>query len=226
MEKADGRDEATRQRIRRAGRDLFLRRGFEATTTDAIAAAARMSKQTVYRFYRSKEALFTDVIREATIGTPWPRGPLSPNQVRVADAAALEAVLLDLAAHIVETMLDPEFVALVRTVIAEAPRFPALADGFRATLADRGSANVAALLDRSRDAGVVVAPDSRAAARLFLGGPLFAMVVDGLLAGSQEPRAPTRQEVAAHVRLVVAAVTAPLGPAGSSTGASEPAHQE
>ena len=52
----------TREAIRGAAVDLFCRDGFEATTMDAVAAAADVSVRTVFRYFPTKEDLvFADV---------------------------------------------------------------------------------------------------------------------------------------------------------------------
>ena len=45
----------TRRRLTRAAMDLFLERGFEATTLDDIAAAADVSRRTFFHYFVSKE---------------------------------------------------------------------------------------------------------------------------------------------------------------------------
>jgi AcrR family transcriptional regulator len=47
----------TRRRIADAGLRLFLERGFEATTLDAIADAAGIARRTFFHYFDSKEAL-------------------------------------------------------------------------------------------------------------------------------------------------------------------------
>jgi AcrR family transcriptional regulator len=47
----------TRQRIADAGLQLFLEYGFEATTLDAIAAAAGIARRTFFHYFDAKEAL-------------------------------------------------------------------------------------------------------------------------------------------------------------------------
>src|SRR4029453_277183 len=54
------RGEATRARIREAANQLFLRHGVEATTVEAIAAAAGVSKPTFYLYFQRKEDLLLE----------------------------------------------------------------------------------------------------------------------------------------------------------------------
>ncbi len=54
----------TRQRLLQAARKLFQERGFEAVTTDEIAAAAAVAKGTVFLHARSKERLLVMVYEE------------------------------------------------------------------------------------------------------------------------------------------------------------------
>lgn len=55
------RDAAVR-RVHRAARDLFLERGIERTTADAIARRAGCSRATLYRLVGSRRALVDDVL--------------------------------------------------------------------------------------------------------------------------------------------------------------------
>ena len=48
-------DEA-RLAVSRHAAELFWKKGFEATSGDDIAAAAGISKRTIWRYFRSKEA--------------------------------------------------------------------------------------------------------------------------------------------------------------------------
>jgi TetR/AcrR family transcriptional regulator len=47
---------------------LFSREGFEAVSISQIAERAKVSKANIFHHFRSKEALYIDVIREASIG--------------------------------------------------------------------------------------------------------------------------------------------------------------
>lgn len=51
--------------IARAALDLFLRDGFESTTLDAVAAAAGVSKRTLFQYFPSKSAIVWHGAQEA-----------------------------------------------------------------------------------------------------------------------------------------------------------------
>lgn len=57
--------EATRQRLIRAGLDLFSSAEFQSTTTPLIARQAGVAEGTIYRHFASKEQLLNEVYRGA-----------------------------------------------------------------------------------------------------------------------------------------------------------------
>lgn len=56
------RAEVTRLRIREAAYRLFRRRGYSRVTMDQIAAAAKLTKRTLYHHFESKDQLLADVL--------------------------------------------------------------------------------------------------------------------------------------------------------------------
>src|SRR5436190_18889847 len=50
----------TRQRISNVATGLFSARGFDAVTVEEVAAAANVSKMTVFNYFARKEDLFLD----------------------------------------------------------------------------------------------------------------------------------------------------------------------
>jgi AcrR family transcriptional regulator len=56
----EGKKRETKQRISDVATALFFARGFDAVTVEEIAAAARVSKVTVFNYYTRKEDLFLD----------------------------------------------------------------------------------------------------------------------------------------------------------------------
>src|SRR5438105_14065012 len=65
------RTQQTHERLRTAAHRLFLQQGYLATSIDAILAEAGISsKETLYRHYANKEALFVDVLSHLTLEQP------------------------------------------------------------------------------------------------------------------------------------------------------------
>ncbi|WP_196260806.1 TetR/AcrR family transcriptional regulator [Pelagibacterium limicola] len=65
----------TREAMLTAADDLFRRRGWVAATIADIAAASRVSKETVYAVFRNKKAVLRELIVRAVRGTD-PKTPL------------------------------------------------------------------------------------------------------------------------------------------------------
>jgi TetR/AcrR family transcriptional repressor of mexJK operon len=197
--------------IRAAAQRLFLSHGFAGTTTDAITAAAGVSKETLYRYYSGKDAIFADVLGRLTLDHPQdsPLAVLEAGDPATADE--LRRLLTALVERISAAMFQPEYLALVRITIAEAPRFPELGALFRERVPERALTAVADLLQQAQDRGVMEETDSRAAAYLIIGPLVTRLLFDGLLASGGAPRAPDPQELAALVDLVMRAL-APRGP--------------
>jgi AcrR family transcriptional regulator len=59
----DEHTEATRAGVEAAARELFVRRGYGATSIDDVAGAARVSKGAVYHHFRDKAELFEAIFR-------------------------------------------------------------------------------------------------------------------------------------------------------------------
>jgi AcrR family transcriptional regulator len=74
--------QATRRAIAAAARDLFLERGYGATTMAAIAEAAGVSHETVYATLGPKPAVFRHLIETALSGTDEPVAPLEREYAR------------------------------------------------------------------------------------------------------------------------------------------------
>ncbi len=55
-----------RDQMLRAARILFVKRGYRATTTEAIARQAGLTKGALYFHFKSKEEIFGELLRQAT----------------------------------------------------------------------------------------------------------------------------------------------------------------
>src|SRR5690242_4180094 len=132
------RVQQTRERLRSAAHRLFLQQGYLATSVDAILAEAGVSsKETLYRHYANKEALFVDVLNHLTMEQPGfseKLAALPPPE----HLPSLEHALTLLSRETLSMMCQPGYLPLVRMIIAEGPRFPQLGTLFFSTVTQRG----------------------------------------------------------------------------------------
>jgi TetR/AcrR family transcriptional regulator, mexJK operon transcriptional repressor len=206
-EDLDPRARAKRDQILAGARRVFLRDGFAAASTDAIAAEAKVSKRTLYVYYPSKEDLFAGIMRELSIENPQTRALESMEEMTPGSEEELRRDLLELANKIVATMMQPDYLALLRTTIADTHRFPQLGGLFRATVPERAMRSFAVFIERSRERGVVGSGvDGETAARMFVGPLLTYAVLDGLLTEGP-PRLPAQGMIEDIVDLYMKAIT-------------------
>ena len=206
-EDLDPRARAKRDQILAGARRVFLRNGFAAASTDAIAAEAKVSKRTLYVYYPSKEELFAGIMRELSLENPQTRALESMEEMTPGSEEELRRDLLELANKIVATMMQPGYLALLRTTIADTHRFPQLGGLFRATVRERAMRSFAVFIERSRERGVVGSGvDEETAARMFVGPLLTYAVLDGLLAEGP-PRLPAQGMIEDIVDLYMKAIT-------------------
>jgi AcrR family transcriptional regulator len=206
-EDLDPRARAKRDQILAGARRVFLRNGFAAASTDAIAAEAKVSKRTLYVYYPSKEELFAGIMRELSLENPQTRALESMEEKTPGSEEELRRDLLELAKKMVVTMMQPDYLALLRTTIADTHRFPQLGGLFRATVPERAMRSFAVFIERSRERGVVGSGvDGETAARMFVGPLLTYAVLDGLLAEGP-PRLPAQGIIEDIVDLYMKAIT-------------------
>lgn len=191
-----------RERIVRAARPLFLRRGFDGTSTDALAEAAGVSKRTLYRRYPTKDELLAAVMREMTVDrlSVAPELSLPPH----AELGALRRVLTSFVRLAIARAMDPEYIDLLRLAIGESGRRPQLASLVRQVVT--GGKTLRALLEDAQRRKLLRADvNVDVAARMLVGALLTSVVSDGAL--SRRPRPPSRTELDHLVRLFLAAVS-------------------
>ena len=59
-------DHAVRERLLEAATELFARKGYAATTTREIVAAAKVTKPVLYYYFRNKEGIYLELMRQAS----------------------------------------------------------------------------------------------------------------------------------------------------------------
>jgi TetR/AcrR family transcriptional regulator, mexJK operon transcriptional repressor len=200
------RVQQTRERLRAAAHQLFLQQGYQATSIDAILAKAGVSsKETFYRHYASKEALFVDVLSHLTMEQPAFSEKLAELPVPH-DLPSLRQALLQLSHEILSMMCQPGYLPLVRMIIAESPRFPQLGTLFFSTVTQRGFTIINSLLQAARKKHIIAGIDFDAVARMLLGG-LISYAITGLIFTEELVQPPPYERADALIEVIMRALT-------------------
>lgn len=159
--------------IREAAAALFLEKGYQGTSMDDIAAAAHISKQTIYTHFADKKALFSDLV----LGNVERVDAFIAGITRtIHEAEDVEVGLREVARRYLRIVIQPEVVRLRRLVIGESGRFPELARTYYERVPHRVYAALAALMLEVADKGRLRLTDPVLAANhfawLILGMPL------------------------------------------------------
>ncbi len=190
----ENRSDRKHRAILDAALAVFLRNGYPGTTVDEIAAAARVSKPTIYKHFGDKRRLFLEIVA----GTVDEAGEAVQTAVSdLADTRDVEADLRELARRQLALVLRPHVIQLRRLVIGEMSRFPELGRTFH----ERGPGRTIAALSGAfadLDArGVLRVADPTAAATQFNWLVMSAPVNEAMLLG--DDRVPAAAELDHHV---------------------------
>ncbi len=135
------------QHLLEVAASLFVEHGYAGTSVDQIARKASASKQTLYRRYPSKEALFKAVITNLTACL-----------LRTMAETPLKDPLLELK-HVSRLMLDfvvrPDALGTYRILISDAYRYPSLIDHAIENINEPFHANFMRLLKAAEAAGQI-----------------------------------------------------------------------
>ena len=156
----------------------FLANGYAATSMDKVAAAAGVSKATVYSHFQDKAGLFAAIVRqlaEEKFGSGFdPRD-------ETAMQGKPEVVLRRIAENILEEAdKDSQFCEFMRLIIGESGRFPELADPYVHNLAKPLIGGLTRYLSTQDE---LQFPDPEASARMFAGTLIYFVLVQRVLGG-------------------------------------------
>jgi TetR/AcrR family transcriptional regulator, mexJK operon transcriptional repressor len=138
-------DETRRSALVELAMHVFTELGYGRTTMDVVASRAHVSKQTLYRFFPNKPALFAAVIehhRQSMLGLP---GNYDGMPLDQALATIFRADLDDAA--------DDEHMLLVSVIMAESIRYPEVLEVVEAHGAEPARADLAAWIRRETERG-------------------------------------------------------------------------
>lgn len=146
-----------------AARGLFREHGYGATSMDAVARDADVSKATLYVYFSGKRELFAAVIAE--------EGDRNSRPLLAGEAGQeeLRTKLLRFGRTILDLLLAPETVATYRMVVAEASRSPELGRTYYENGAARLLARLQELFAAAMSSGKLRKAHPRRAAEQFVG---------------------------------------------------------
>lgn len=159
--------------------EIFLAKGYDRTSTDEIAAGASVSKQTLYKYYRDKDALIGAAI-QSLISAAERQGADALDALAASDD--LERDLRLFARQHIADVIQPEIMQMRRRLIGAADRFPELARAWYRAAPQRGHEMLARILERLRERGLLTFKDPLIAAEhlnwLILSIPLNRAMFD------------------------------------------------
>jgi AcrR family transcriptional regulator len=182
--------ETRRQAILAAAYDLFLEKGYEATTLSDIVARSGGSLATLYELFENKPGLLRAMVQDkcSSIGGGIDQAFCAKQPVRT--------TLREIAEHLFGEILEPRAIALIRVVIAQCAVQPDLGRLLYEAGPAVGKAKVAQYLEAQSDSGRIRVSRPEATAQMF-----FQMVVGHyhhqLLVGAIEQ--PSASEKAEHL---------------------------
>ncbi|GAA1806073.1 TetR/AcrR family transcriptional regulator [Agromyces neolithicus] len=199
-----GRSERKHRAILAAAEEMFLAGGYLGTNMDELAARSSVSKQTVYKHFGSKEALFVELVTSMTDAAG---DRVHSDVADPAEGDDLVGFLESYADRQLDIVMTPKLLQLRRLVIGEVGRFPDLAEALYEHGPKRAIGRLAAMFERLAERGLLHVDDATAAATAFnwlvMGEPLNrAMLLGDAAIPSHDHR---RSQVRTAVRVFLAA---------------------
>ena len=125
-----------------AAMDEFIARGFAATRLDDVARRAGVAKGTIYLHFKDKESMFEELIRTAIVPVVVRLGSTPPPS-----GASVRDMVEGFAKTFIQEVATTRRGDIVRLIVAEGPRFPAVADFYYREVVSRGLAGMRALIE-------------------------------------------------------------------------------
>ncbi|MBL8229925.1 MAG: TetR/AcrR family transcriptional regulator [Bryobacterales bacterium] len=143
LERAPGRprNQETEQRILDTALRMLAEEGYSRMSLDAVAVAAGVSKPTIYRRWASKADLATAAVRTLQLAEP----PV--------DTGSTPGDLIGVLENFCRSLMRPNGMSLIGTVLAEEAHTPELLALFRDRLVTPRRAMLRVILERARDRG-------------------------------------------------------------------------
>lgn len=123
MGKIEQNKEKKRIAIITAAQDVFFNEGYVGASMDSIAVVAGVTKQTVYRYFSSKEVLFDSMLKAF-------RDESGDKMFDYLNAPDIHDALSGFGFEFIKAHLSKEHLAIVRLIVAEGANAPELLRSF------------------------------------------------------------------------------------------------
>jgi len=159
-----------RAAIVEAAMEEFVARGFAATRLDDIAKRAGVAKGTIYLHFKDKESMFEELIRTAIVPVVARLHALPP------PSGSIREALERFARVFIEEIATTRRGDIVRLIIAEGPRFPAIADFYYREVISRGLTGMRALIELAISRGEIRHPELARFPQIVVAPAIIAVV--------------------------------------------------
>jgi len=166
------RKQARPEELVAAALEVFVERGFAATTLAEVARRAGVTKGTIYLYFENKEALFKAVVRE-TIVPVIAQGEALARSFTGSARELLEQLVREYWRLVGETALA----GIPKLMMAEAATFPELTRFYYDEVVTRGHRLMAGVIERGIKNGEFRSVDVMLAAKLAMSPLMHATVV-------------------------------------------------
>jgi AcrR family transcriptional regulator len=165
---------ARRDAILEAALDEFSAKGFAAARLDDVAKRAGVAKGTIYLYFADKESLFQELIRAKMVPV------VGSLELAFSTELPLRAVVEQAVEIFVREVYGTRRKQVIRLMISEGPRFPALAEFYYREVLSRLLKALRGLMRRAHERGEI-ADDTLSRFPQLIGAPgIIAIVWSGL----------------------------------------------
>lgn len=165
------RSDRVNRAILDAARELLIRDGYTRLRLEHVAAHAGVGKATIYRRWRSKEALAQALLAD-----------LAAPHIAIEESGNTREEMLAAVMNPLLAVTESEFGPVIRALLSQIATNPALGDPFRATVVQARRSEIARMIARGIDRGDLC-PDADAeiATELLVGPVYFRLMFGGEL---------------------------------------------
>lgn len=175
-------DEAKDERRRTilvAALDEFFEKGYGSARMDDIAARTDISKAALYLYFKNKETLFTELIRELTSSR------MASLFAVIDNAPSFRDGMLTLANFLPDIIRTSPMPKLLKIMVGESQSFETIKRQYRESVIDQILGHFTAFLERHKARGEIEFEDAEIAAKLVM-APVALNAVWRVLFGLEE----------------------------------------